>query len=268
MRRRSSDWTWADTRRWASRASRHSSHTMLPRRSSSLAFASAASRAAAAGAVEEVVALTVALHPPLDRDLVVVDGQAAGRVVEDHRDLGVGGARTPLAAGVDDLLHLLAANVASLAGAKHPFDGVDDVRLPRTVGADDGGDSAVELDLGLPGKSFEAQQLQGPEEQTGGEFTRSVPRTACSAARAPPVLRPSRGGAPPRRGPSRSPRVPPATARQAAPRASCAARGESGIWPSSPRAPRSTNRAGPRGRLAPRPAPPPACWLHGPCRAA
>src|SRR5205807_6124704 len=69
------------------------------------------------------------------------------------------------AACVDDLFHLLAAEVTGLAGAKDPFDGVDDVRLARTVGADDGGHSAVELDLGLPGKGFEAQQLQGLEEQ-------------------------------------------------------------------------------------------------------
>src|SRR5262249_36165540 len=112
------------------------------------------------GAVEVVVTLAVAFDPPLDGDLVVVDREAAGRVVEDHRDFGEGGSWGPLPANVDDLLHLLAAEVASLAGSEHPLDRVDDVRLARTVGTDDGRDAAVEGDLGLPGEGLEAQQLQ------------------------------------------------------------------------------------------------------------
>ena len=66
-------------------------------------------------AVQEVIALAVALHPALDGNLVVVDRKPAGGVVEDHRDLGVRGTRAALATGVDDLLHLLAADVARLA---------------------------------------------------------------------------------------------------------------------------------------------------------
>ena len=46
--------------------------------------------AAHAAAVEEVVALAIALDTALDRNFVVVDGQAAGRVVEDERHLGEG----------------------------------------------------------------------------------------------------------------------------------------------------------------------------------
>src|SRR4029077_16014146 len=132
------------------------------------------------GAVEVVVRLPVALDASFDRDFVVVDGQPAGCVVEDHGDLGEAGPRAPLAAGVDDLLHLLAAEVFGLTAAEDPLDGVDDVRLPGAVGADDGGDSAVELDLGLPGKGLEAQQLQGLEEQRCGESTRwGAERSIC-----------------------------------------------------------------------------------------
>src|SRR5579859_6087566 len=119
-----------------------------------------------AGSVEVVVALAVALDAALDRDLVVVDRQAAGGVVEDHGDLGEGGPVAALAAGVDDLFHLLAAQVARLAGAEHPLDGIDDVRLARSVGADDCGHTAFKKYLSLPGEGLEAQQLQGPEEQT------------------------------------------------------------------------------------------------------
>jgi len=111
--------------------------------------------AADSSPVEEVVAFAVALHAARDRDLVVVDRQAAGRVVEDDAHLGERGARAALAAGVDDLFHLPATQVARLARAEDPLDGVDDVRLPRAVGADDRGDPAFEADLGRPRESFE-----------------------------------------------------------------------------------------------------------------
>ena len=111
-------------------------------------------------AVQEVIALAVALHTPLDGDLVIVDRKPACGVVEVHRDLGVGGPRAALAAGVDDLLHLLAANVARLARAEHPLDGVDDVGLAGAVRPDDRSDAAFESDLGRPGKGLEAQQAQ------------------------------------------------------------------------------------------------------------
>ena len=70
-----------------------------------------------AGAVEEVVALPIALDAALDRHLVVVDRQPSGGVVEDHGHLGKRSTRTPLAADIDDLFHLAAADVARLAGA-------------------------------------------------------------------------------------------------------------------------------------------------------
>ena len=82
-----------------------------------------------ARAVEEVVALPVTLDAALDRHLVVVDRQPPGGVVENKRDVGERGAGAALATRVDDLLHLPAPDVARLAGAEHPFDGVDDVGL-------------------------------------------------------------------------------------------------------------------------------------------
>ncbi len=111
-----------------------------------------------AGAVEEVVAFTAAFDASLDRDLVIIDGQPSRRVVEHHRDLGIRRPRAPLAAGVDDLLHLLSAQVARLSGAQNPFDGVDDVGLARAVRADDRRDPAFESDLCLAGESLKAQQ--------------------------------------------------------------------------------------------------------------
>ncbi len=113
-----------------------------------------------ASAVEEVVALPVAFHAPLDRDLVVVDRQATGGVVKHQRDLREGGPRAPFASDVDDLLHLLAAQVACLPGAEDPLDGVDDVGLARTVRADDRRDAAFESNLGRPSEGLEAEQAQ------------------------------------------------------------------------------------------------------------
>ena len=111
-------------------------------------------------AVQEVIALPIAFDAALDRNLVIVDREPAGGVVEDHRDLGVRGPRAALTAGIDDLLHLLTAEVACLARAKDPFDRVDDVGLAGAVGPDDCRDAAFESDLGLPGKGLEAQQAQ------------------------------------------------------------------------------------------------------------
>src|SRR6266702_8196310 len=121
-----------------------------------------------AGAVEEVVALPIALDAALDRHLVVVDRQPSGGVVEDHGHLGKRSTRTPLAADIDDLFHLAAADVARLAGAEHPLDGVDDVRLAGAVGADDGGDSAVELDLGLRAKVLKPSNCRDLKNKLAG----------------------------------------------------------------------------------------------------
>src|SRR5713101_2175714 len=121
--------------------------------------------AAHAGAVEEVIAFAVALDASFDRDLVVVNGKTARGVVEDDGHLGVRGPRSPLASGVDDLFHLLAAEVFRLPRPEHPLDGVDDVGLPGAVRPDDRCDSAFESDLGRPGEGLEAQQAQRAQEQ-------------------------------------------------------------------------------------------------------
>ena|ERR1700674_720544 len=112
------------------------------------------------GSVEEVIAFAVAFDTALDCDLVVVDRKPAGSVVEDDRYLREGRSRSPLTADVDDLLHLLASQVAGLARAEDPLDGVDDVRLAGTVRPNDGRNPAFEADLGRPGKRLEAQQAQ------------------------------------------------------------------------------------------------------------
>ena len=67
------------------------------------------------GSVEEVIAFTIALNTAFDGDFVVVDWQPAGGIVEHDGDLGEGRPRPALASDIDDLLHLPAPQVASLA---------------------------------------------------------------------------------------------------------------------------------------------------------
>src|SRR3989442_12553469 len=90
-----------------------------------------------AGAVEEVVALPIALDAALDRHLVVVDRQPSGGVVEVHGHLGKRSTRTPLAADIDDLFHLASADAARLAGAEHSLACVGDVRPAAPTGLAD-----------------------------------------------------------------------------------------------------------------------------------
>src|SRR5207237_6850394 len=128
--------------------------------------------AAYSRAVEEVIALAVTLDAAPDRHLVVVDRQAPGGVVEHQGDFREGDARATFAARVYDLFHLSAANVSRLAGAEHPLDGIDDVRLARPVGANDRGDGAVAPDRGLPRGPLDARPLRRPEQASAWQGSR------------------------------------------------------------------------------------------------
>src|SRR5262249_28833504 len=76
----------------------------------------------------------------------------------------------PLTAGVDDLLHLAAADFLGIPFTEHPFEGVDDVALAGTIGANDGRDAGVERDLGLASKGLEARQPNGAKAHLMGRL--------------------------------------------------------------------------------------------------
>ena len=95
-------------------------------------------------AVDLVLAGALAEHPAGDRDLGVVDRQRVVAVVDRQRDLGAAERRTAGGAGEDDVFHLAAAQRLGALLAEHPGDGVDDIALAGTVGADDGGDAGFE----------------------------------------------------------------------------------------------------------------------------
>ena len=98
----------------------------------------------AAAAVDLVLAGAVAEHPPGDRDLGVLDGQSIVGVVDGQRHLGAPERRPRRGAGEDDVLHLAAAQRLGPLLAHHPGQRIDDVGLPRPVGADHAGDARFE----------------------------------------------------------------------------------------------------------------------------
>ena len=89
----------------------------------------------AAGAVQAVLALAVAVEPAHDRDLGEVGGQRAVGVVDHDLDLGRARAAHAVAAGEDHVLHRLAADGQRALLAERPEHAVGDVRLARAVRA-------------------------------------------------------------------------------------------------------------------------------------
>ena len=109
-----------------------------------------------AGAVEEVLAVAVAVGAPPDFDLGEIEGQPAVGVVEREHDLGHAQRGTVAAAGEDDVLLPAGAQQAQALFAEHPAHGVGHVALAGAVGADDGGDAGAELEGGLAREALEA----------------------------------------------------------------------------------------------------------------
>ena len=111
--------------------------------------------------VDAVLALAGAVILAADDDLVGIQIQRVGTVVQRQAHLCK--AHGPAAAGAaeDHVLHL--ARRAQLAGAglaQHPAHRVREVRFARAVGPDNGGDALVEADLDLIGKALETLDLQ------------------------------------------------------------------------------------------------------------
>ena len=130
----------------------------------------------AAGAVEAVAAVAVAVEPPRDRDLGELGASGAVGVVDHDLDLGGVAGRAVAAAGEDHVLHRLAADRERALLAERPEDGVGDVRLAAAVRPDDHAHARRELQLGALGEGLEA--LQRDRLQMHGLALRPVPE-AC-----------------------------------------------------------------------------------------
>ena len=98
---------------------------------------------AARARVDEVLALTRAIHTTGDGNLVKVDGQHMVRVVEHQRDLGDTHRLARRRAREDDVFHGLAAQLLGTLLAQDPQNRVRDVRFSRAVGPDDNGQTRL-----------------------------------------------------------------------------------------------------------------------------
>ena len=103
--------------------------------------------------VQDVLALAAAEEAPGDVGLAVVVGEIGPDLGHAQRLLGG-------AAGKDQVLVVLAAQVLDALLAQDPEQGVDQVALAAAVGADHGRDARVELDDGFFRKRFKAVQFE------------------------------------------------------------------------------------------------------------
>ena len=110
---------------------------------------------AARALVDEVLALARAVHAPRDSNLVEVDGEYVVGVVEHERHLGDAHGLARGRSREDDVLHRLAAQLLGALLSEHPQNGVGDVRLTRTVRADDDGEPGLEGHVRTVGEGLE-----------------------------------------------------------------------------------------------------------------
>ena len=85
---------------------------------------------------------------------------AAIFVVEGNRNLSHAGGRQAIAAGEDDVLHLMTAQVAGALFAHGPAQGVDDIGLAATIRADDRRDPWIELHESLLGERLKTNHFK------------------------------------------------------------------------------------------------------------
>jgi len=103
---------------------------------------------AAGGAVDPVLGSATAEEGAGDGDLGVVDRQGAVGVVDGQGDLGAAERRAGPGPGEDDVGHGATAQVLGALLPHDPGQGVDDVGLARSVGADHRGDAGLQTEGG------------------------------------------------------------------------------------------------------------------------
>ncbi len=110
--------------------------------------------------VEQVFVLPIPVRPAGDRNLVEVNRQPAVFVVKRDRRGSHPGPRAHLRPGKDHILGLAPAQQRIRLLAQHPAQRIGDVRLARTVRANDRGDIAGEFKHRPAGKGFISVQFE------------------------------------------------------------------------------------------------------------
>ena len=122
---------------------------------------------AAVDAVDRVLALAGAEQRAADRDLVELDRQQLGRVVECEHDLGAAERRALRGTGEDDVVHLLRTDGAGCLRAEDPRDRVHHVRFARSVRPDHHRHAGLELHHGGVRERLETLESQCLEKHNG-----------------------------------------------------------------------------------------------------
>ncbi|OQB95849.1 MAG: hypothetical protein BWX86_01052 [Verrucomicrobia bacterium ADurb.Bin122] len=110
-------------------------------------------------AVEEVLALPVAVHAAHDLDLVKLAAELLLAIGQEQRDFAQLRRFAGVGALENDVLHLAAAQGLGALFAQHPADGVGDVGLAAAIGTDDGGDAGFETQRRRVRKGLKTVQL-------------------------------------------------------------------------------------------------------------
>ena len=124
--------------------------------------------------VDRVLAVAAAKQDAADGDFGELEIEQAGRVVDREAHLGSAQRRALGGAGKDDVIHLLAPHGTRRLGTEHPRNGVDDVRLPRSVRPDHHRDARLELHHRGIGERLEPFEGQAFQEHSGRNVTRRV----------------------------------------------------------------------------------------------
>ena len=123
--------------------------------------------ASGVGQMPVVVAGTVAVAVAVAVDGGLWDPGVGARRQRDaaqpQRHLRRPGRLAGVAAAEDDVFHLVAAQALGALLTEHPGERVGDIALAAAVGADDGGDAAVEGQLGAIGKRLESGDFEAIE---------------------------------------------------------------------------------------------------------
>ena len=124
----------------------------------------------AALAVDLVLTGAVPEHPTGDRHLGVFDRQRMVGVVDRQGHFGTAQRSAGRRPRENDVFHLAAAQGLGALFAHHPGQGIYNIGLTRTIGADDAGDTRLQTQSRRRSKGLEALQRQTLEVHSGPEY--------------------------------------------------------------------------------------------------
>ena len=128
-------------------------------------------------AIDGIFAVTVAEQCSRHTDFRKIKRQQASRVIKCECYLSTTKCCTLVCATKDDIFHLLASHRTRCLRAQYPRNGIDNVRLARTVWTDHNGDTWLHFKDGGIGKGLEA--LEGERFKEHGD-TNSNRQAPCS----------------------------------------------------------------------------------------